>query len=97
MLLISFVPHAEIEHGSGEEPRFCHAEKKADDKESGETLSEAHEGANDRPDEGDSRKPESWRCESEDDVTWDFEQDVTDKVDGQCCEVLIPGLRFELR
>ena len=95
MLFISLVPHAQIEYGSREEPTFCHTQKKAGDKESGETLSETHEGTNDAPREGDSRKPEPWSSESEDDVARDIEQGVTDKEDGQRSEVLVPGLHFE--
>jgi len=95
MLFISLVPHAQIERGSREEPTFCHAEKEANDEESGETLSKAHEGANYPPREGDSRKPEPRSSEFEDDVGRDLEQDVTDEVDGQCGEVLVPGLHFE--
>ena len=96
MLFISFVPHAEIEHGSGEESRFCDAEKEADDNESGETLSESHECANDPPRKDKSRKPELRRCKLEDDVAWDFEQDITDEENGQCGEELVSGLHFEL-
>ena len=97
MLLISLVPHAQVEHGSREEPRFCHAQKEADGEESGEILSEAHECANDAPHEGESREPESRSGESEDDVTRDFEQGVANEVDGQCSKVLVPSLRFEWR
>ena len=32
---------------------------------------------------------------SEDDIRRDFEKDVTDKLDGQCGEVLVHGLHFE--
>ena len=97
MLFVSFVPHAQIERSSREEPGFCDAQEEAGDEESGETLGEAHEGANDTPGKGDSRKPESWRCELEDDVAWDLDQDVTNEVDGQCGEELVSGLRFERR
>ena len=55
-------------------------------------MSEAHEGANDTPREGESRKPEPWSGEFEDNVTRNLEQGVTDEVDGQCGEVLVPGL-----
>jgi len=95
MLFVSLVPHAEVERGSRKDPGFCDAQKEADDEQSGEALSEAHEGANDAPDEGESWKPEPRSGEFEDDVRRDFEQDVTDEVDGQCGEVLVPGLSFE--
>ena len=91
MLFISLVPHAEIEHDPGEEPAFCDAQKEAGDEESGERLSEPHESADDPPCEGDSRKPESRRCELEGDITRDLEQDATDVVDGQRGEVLVSG------
>ena len=91
MSLISLVPHAEIEHDSGEEPTFCDAQEEAGDEESRETLSETHEGANDPPREGDSRKPKPWSREFEDKIAWDLEQDATDEVDGQCGEVLVSG------
>ena len=94
MLFVSLVPHAEIECGSREEAGFCHAEKEADDEEPGETLSEAHEGAHDTPCEGKSRKPESRSGEFEDEIRWDFKQEEADEEDGQCGEVLIPGLGF---
>ena len=95
MLFISFVPHAQIERSSREEPGFCDAQEEAGDEESGETLGEAHKGTNDTPREGHGRKPKSRRCDFEDDVTWDLDQDVTNKVDGQCGEVLVSGLHFE--
>jgi len=95
MLFISLVPHAQIEYGPREESTFCRTQKEADDEQSGETLSETHEGANDAPHESNSRKPEPWSREFEDDVTRDIEQGIADKVDGQCGEVLIPGLHFE--
>jgi len=97
MLFISFVPHAQIERSSREEPGFRNTQEEAGDEESGEALGEAHEGANDAPGEGHGRKPESRGCEFEDDVTWDFDQDITNEVDGQCGEVLVSGLRFERR
>jgi hypothetical protein len=96
-LFVPLVPHTQIKYGSREEPGFRHAEKEADDEESGETLSEAHEGANDPPREGESRKPEPRSGEFEDDIGRDFEQDVADEVDGQCGEVLVSGLGFERR
>ena len=97
MLFISFVPHAQIEDGSREEPGFCDAQEEAGDEESREALGEAHESTNDTPCEGHGREPESRRCEFEGDVTWDLDQDVADEVDGQCGEVLVSGLRFERR
>jgi len=96
MRFVPLVPHAQIERGSREEPGFCHTQEETGDEESGETPGEAHEGANDTPREGDSREPESRSGESEDDIRWDFERDVTDEVDGQCGEVLVSGLHFEL-
>ena len=39
----------------------CDTQEEAGDEESGENLSETHEGANDPPHEGDSRKPEPRR------------------------------------
>ena len=91
MLFIPLVPHAQIEHDSGEESTFCDAQEETSDKESGETLSESHEGANDTPCEGDGRKPESRRCDFEDEIAWDFEQNATDEEDGQCGEELVSG------
>ena len=82
MLFVSLVPHTEIECGSREEARFCHAEKEAYDEEPGKILSEAHKSANDTPREGESRKPELRSGEFEDDVTWDFKKDITDEADG---------------
>lgn len=70
MLSTSFVPHAEIEYDSREEPTFCDAQEEAGDEESGETSSEPHESADDLLCEGDGRKPESRRYESEGDVIW---------------------------
>ena len=92
---VPLVPHAQIIQDSRNEPGFCHAEKEAGDEESGETLSETHEGTDDPPREGDSWKPKPWRCEFEDDISRDFEQDITDEVDGQCGEELVSGLHFE--
>ena len=92
---VPLVPHAQIKHDSRGEPTFCDAQEEAGDEESGETLSEAHEGANDPPCEGDSRKPESWSGEFETDISRDFEQDITDEVDGQCGEELVSSLHFE--
>ena len=57
-MFVSLVPHTEIERGSREEFTFCHAEKEANDKESGETPSESHESANNTPREGECQKPE---------------------------------------
>ena len=91
MPFVSLVPHAEIEHDPREKPTFCHAQEEAGCEESGEALREAHEGTNDAPHEGESRKPEPWRCAFEDDVTWDLKQDTSDEVDGQCGEVLVSG------
>ena len=91
MLFISFVPHAQIEHDSREESTFCDAQKEAGDKESGETLSESHEGTNDTPCEGDCRKPESRRCELEHEIARDFEQDAANEEDGQRGEELVSG------
>jgi len=92
MLFTSLVPHAQIIEDSGTEPTFCDAEKEAGGEESGEILGDAHECANDTPREGESWKPKLWGGEFEDDVARDLEQDVTDKVDGQSGEVLVPGL-----
>ena len=92
MLFASLIPHAQIEDNSGEESALCDTEKEADDEESGEIVGEAHKGANDAPCKGEGRKPKSWSCEPEDDVGWDLEQDVADKVDGQRGEVLVSGL-----
>ena len=92
MLFVSLIPHAHIKDDSREEAAFCDAEEKADGKKSGETLGDAHQGANDAPCEGESGKPKSGSGEFEDDVTRDLEQDVTDEVDGQRGEVLIPSL-----
>jgi len=97
MLLVSLVPHAQIERGPREEPGFCHTQEETGDEQSGETLGEAHEGTNDTPREGDGREPEPRSGESEDDIRWDFERNVTNEVDGQCGEVLVSGLRFERR
>ena len=82
MLFFSLVPHAKVERGSRKDPGFCDAQTEADDEQSGEALSETHEGANDTPDEGESRKPEPRSGEFEDDVGRDFEQYVTNEVDG---------------
>lgn len=92
-MFVSLVPHAQIEHHSREEPTFCRAQEEAGGEESGEILSEPREGADDTPQEGESRKPESRRREFEDDVTWDLEHDVTDEEDSQRGEVLTSGLR----
>jgi len=92
MLFVPPVPHAHIEHDSGEESTLCDAEKEADGEKSGEILGDTHEGANDTPCEGESREPKLWGREFEDDVTWDLEQDVTDKVHGQRGKVLVSGL-----
>ena len=73
MLFIPLVPHAQIERGSREEPTFCHAEKEASGKESRETLSEAREGTNYPPREGDSRKPEPRSGEFEGNTRRDVE------------------------
>ena len=95
MLFTSLVPHAQIKYGSRDEPGFCHAQKEANDEEPSEALTEAHEDANDAPDEGESRQPEPRSREFERGVTRHLEQDVTDKVDGQRGEVLVSDLHFE--
>ena len=82
MLFVSLVPHAQVERGSREEPAFCHTQEESDSQETGEILGEAHEGTNDTPHEGDSRKPEPRRCELENDVARDLKQDIADEVDG---------------
>jgi len=92
VLFVSLVPHAHIKHDSREEPAFCDAEEETDGKESRKILGDAHEGANDAPCEGEGGKPKPRCGEFEDDVSWDLGQDVTDKIDGQRGEVLVPGL-----
>ena len=92
ILLGSPVPHAQVEYNAREETTFCNTEKEAGSKESGEIAGDAHEGTNDTPREGEGRKPKSWSRESEGDIERDLEQDITDKVDGQCGEELVPGL-----
>lgn len=92
MLFVSLVPHAHIKHDSGKETTFRDAEEETDGKESTEVLGDTHEGANDTPYEGESWKPESRGGDFEDDVTRDLEQDVTNEVDGQRGEVLVPTL-----
>lgn len=92
MLFLSFVPHTQIVEDSGGETAFCEAEKEARGEESGEILGDSHERANNTPCEGESRKPNLRGGEFEGDITRDLKQDVTDKVNGQCGEVLVPGL-----
>ena len=94
-MFVSLVPHTRIKHKSREEPTFCDTQKEASGEESGEIVGETHEGANGAPYESQSRKPEPWGRESENDVGWDLEKDVTDKVDGQRSKVLVSGL-FQL-
>ena len=91
MVFASLVPHAQIEDNSWEESTLCDAQEEADDEKSREIASDAHEGTNDAPYEGEGRKPKLWSCELEDDVEWDLGQDVADKVDGQRGEVLVSG------
>jgi len=67
-LFIPLVPHAQIEHDSGEEPGFRRTQKEAGDEESGKALSEIRQGANGTPHKGESRKPEPRSGEFEDDV-----------------------------
>lgn len=97
MLFISLVPHAQVKDNSREEPTLRDAQKEAGGKQSGYILCEAHERANDPPCEGEGGKPESRRCQLEDDVTGDLEQDVADKPDAQCREVLASGLSRTMR
>ena len=92
MLFGALVPHAQVEHDSREEPGFRRGQKEAGDEQPGEALSEAHQGANDAPREGESWEPEPWSREFEDNVTWDLEQGVTNKVNGQCGKELVSGL-----
>ena len=91
IIFTSLVPYAKIEHNSREEPTFCDAQERAGDGESGGILDEPRENTDDPPCEGESRKPESRRCELESDVTRDLEQDATNVVDGQRCEVFVSG------
>jgi len=92
MLFASLVPHAQIIEDAGGETAFCDAEKETGSEESGEILGDAHERTNDTPCEGESREPKPRGGEFEGDVARDLEQDVTDKVDGQRGEVLVPSL-----
>jgi len=92
MLFASLIPHTQVIEDSGGETTFCDAEKEAGSQESGEILGDTHEHANDTPCEGESREPKLRCGEFEDDVARDLEQDVTDKVDRQCSQVLVPGL-----
>ena len=91
-LLISFIPHTQIKHDSGEVPAFCNAQEEASGEESTETLGKTREGTDDTPQESESWEPEPRRRELEGDITWNIERDITDEVDGQCCEELAPGL-----
>lgn len=54
MLFVTLVPHAQIERDTGNEPTFRDTEEEADGEESGEILGDAHEGAYDTPDQGES-------------------------------------------
>ena len=94
-LLVPLVPHAQIEHESGEEPAFCHAQKEAGGEEPTETLSEACEGTDNTPGEDERRKPESRRRELEDDIAWDLKQDTRNGASRQRQKKLVSGL-FEL-
>ena len=55
-------------------------------------MGDAHKCANDTKCESESREPKSRGGEFEGDIARDLEQDVADKVDGQCSEVLVSGL-----
>lgn len=92
MLFISLIPHAQIEHSSRKETAFRNTQKEAGDEQSGKILREAHEGAHNPPYEGKGGKPKPRRRAFENDVTGDLEQDIADKPDSQCREVLISGL-----
>ena len=91
-LLIPLVPHTQVKHDPGEVPAFCNAQEEVSGKESTETLGKTREGTDDTPHERKSWKPEPRRRELEGDITWNIERDITDEVDGQCCEELVPGL-----
>ena len=91
-LFVPLVPHAQIEHESGEKPAFCHAQKEAGGEEPTETLSEACEGTDNTPRESECREPESWGRELEDDIAWDLEQDTRDGAGRQRQKKLVSAL-----
>lgn len=92
VLFVSLVPHTQIEHDPREEPTLRNAQKEPNGEESGKILGEAHQCANDAPYEGESGEPEPRRRPSENDIRRDLEQDITNKPDTQCCEILVSGL-----
>lgn len=92
MLFIAFVPHAQVKHNSREEAALRNTQKEPGGEKPRKVLGETHEGANDSPYEGEGGKPEPRRRALENDITWDFEQDITDEPDTQRREILVPGL-----
>ena len=87
MLFVLLIPHAEVEHDSREESTLCSTQEEPCCKESVKALSETHEGADDT--ESGGQEPHSWGGEFEDDITWDIEQVVANRIDGQ---VLVSSL-----
>ena len=91
-LFVSLVPHAQIEYNSRKVSALCDTQKHAGGEESGETLGDAREGADDTPSESDGRKPESWRRGLENDGARNQEYHTTNVGDSQCREELVSSL-----
>ena len=91
-LFVSLVPHAQIERNSGKVSALCDTQKYAGGEESGEILGDARECADGTPHEGEGWKPESWRCDLENDGARNQEYCRTNVGDGQCRKELFSSL-----
>ena len=74
MLFLTLVPHGKVEDDTGKETAFRHTKEESGDEKAGEVLSDAEEGGDNTPCDGQSWQPELWACALEDDVAGDLQR-----------------------
>lgn len=92
MLLISLIPHGQIEHHAGKQSTLSNPQRCPRSQVASVVLDNTQERGHDTPDQGEGGQPDARGGLFQHDVAGDFEDDVADEVEGEAGEVLVAGL-----